>query len=174
MRDTRIGLIGFAAIATAILASAAPAAGQDGPKFGPPIKGICLFARDVALEGSRKGQEIKGRIGHAEQLVAKQVAADKARIQNELLALNQADSARRIQLMEQLNTITRFETDAKARIAAQSAAAFATIEPKLVAALTQVIGRRSCSLIVERSITYGWNNAMDITGEVIAEIDKAN
>ena len=173
MRHTRIGLIGAASIAACILALADSAAAQGGPKFGPPIPGVCLFARAVALEGSRYGREIKNRIGHAEALVSSQVKTDKARIEAELAALGQKDTARRLALLEALNTVTKFETDARARIAAQSAGAFAAIEPKLVSALSTVISRRSCSLIVERSITYGWNNTMDITDEVVAEIDRA-
>jgi Skp family chaperone for outer membrane proteins len=43
----------------------------------------------------------------------------------------------------------------------------------MVAALSKVVTQRRCSLIVERAITYGWNNGMDVTDAVIAAMNAA-
>jgi Skp family chaperone for outer membrane proteins len=38
-------------------------------------------------------------------------------------------------------------------------------------ALAKVITRQSCSLVLERDSSYGWNNAMDVTAAVTKEMD---
>lgn len=76
-------------------------------------------------------------------------------------------------LFEQMNTISRFETDAQSRIREQNTIAYRAIEPRMEAALAQTIIRRGCALIVERAITYGWNSEMDITQLVIETMDAA-
>jgi len=37
--------------------------------------------------------------------------------------------------------------------------------------LAKVVTRQACSLVLERDNSYGWNNAMDITGDVTQEMD---
>lgn len=171
MRRSGIALI---LLAVAAPASATPATAGGAPKFGAPIPGLCLLARAEAMDGSRTGKEIKQRIDHAQGLVTRQVVADKERLERELAAAGPKDAVLRMQIIQKLNAISQFENDARARIADRSSAAQAAIEPRFVAALSAVVSRRSCSLIVERTITYGWNHGMDITGEVISAMDAAN
>ncbi len=38
-------------------------------------------------------------------------------------------------------------------------------------ALSHVITRNACSVVIERDNAYGWNNAMDITPVVAREMD---
>jgi Skp family chaperone for outer membrane proteins len=40
-------------------------------------------------------------------------------------------------------------------------------------ALTRVITRSACSVVMERDNAYGWNNAMDITPATAREMDGA-
>lgn len=151
-----------------------PATAQSGPKFGPPVPGVCLLGRADALEKSARGREIAARITRAESLLAGKVAGDKARVQAELARLGSVNTARRLALLQEMNTIVQYDRDSQARIEALSTSGYAAIEPALVAALSKVVTQRRCSLIVERSITYGWNNAMDITDAVIVAIDAGS
>lgn len=145
----------------------------EGIRFGPPIPGLCLLSRADALAGSRAAQAAQARIDRARALVAQQAAGDRARIQAALVGPEGSDPSARAALLQRLDAVRRVEADAEARIAAQSTAAFATIEQDMASALGVVVGRKRCSLIVERSITYGWSNAMDVTPDVIAEMDRA-
>jgi Skp family chaperone for outer membrane proteins len=150
--------------------SGAPAAAQS---FGPPIAGVCLFGRSDALEKSARGKEIAARIARAENALSEKVAGDRARIQAEAAHLDGRDS-RRVAQQQLLAIVDQYEKDVQARIKMQSALGYAVIEPVMVAALSQVITEKRCSLIVERSITYGWNNGMDITDIVISRIDATS
>ena len=170
MRARSFCLIGAAALALASL-EPAPAAAQAGPVFGPPIAGMCLFARKEALETSQAGRAIALRVGSAEQALQLQIAAERTRIEGHLEALRPADSTQRMALFEQMNTISRFEADAQSRIREQTVIAYRAIEPPMEAALTKTITQRGCALIVERAITYGWNSEMDITRQVIESMD---
>lgn len=153
--------------ATAAAGPSAPAV----PRFGPPVAGMCLFARKEALETSRSGQAIARRVDGAQVALQQQIAAERTRIDGQLAALRANDSAQRIALFEQMNTISRFETDAQSRIREQTTVAYRAIEPRMEAALAQTITRRGCAIIVEREITYGWNSQMDITRQVIETMD---
>ena len=51
---------------SAAAAPTAPAAAPAGPRFGPPVAGLCLFARKDALETSEAGKDIARRVGGAE------------------------------------------------------------------------------------------------------------
>lgn len=158
---------------SAAAAPTAPAAAPAGPRFGPPVAGLCLFARKDALETSEAGKDIARRVGGAELALQQQIAAERTRIDGQLAALRAGDSAQRMALFEQMNTISRFETDAQSRIREQNTIAYRAIEPRMEAALAQTIIRRGCALIVERAITYGWNSEMDITQLVIETMDAA-
>lgn len=148
-----------------------PIAAQQSPQFGPAVEGICLFARDEALRTSEMGRDIARRIGDARKAVQQQVASEKTRIDNELARLRSNDSERRMELFDEMNTVNRFEANANNRIEQQTEVAFRGIEPAMESALGSVVTRRKCGLIVERSITYGWNSAMDITPAVVAAMN---
>lgn len=168
MHGSRLRIISVAMLA-ALMGTSASA--QSSPQFGPPVPGVCLFARGEALENSALGKDIARKIREARVLVQQQVGNEKGRIEAELAGLRTNDSSRRMELFDEMNTVNRFEANANNRIEEQTAVAFRSIEPTMEAALAAVVTKRKCGLIVERSITYGWNSAMDITPAVIATMD---
>ena len=170
-RILTIGTMVAGLCAGQVVSARAPAAGEI--RFGPPIEGLCLLARADALAGSRAAQATRARIDTARSAVMKQAGGERARLQAALTGPEGNDPATRASLVQQLDAVRKFEHDAETRIAAQSTAAYAAIEQDMASALGVVVGRKACSLIVERSITYGWSNAMDITPDVIAEMDRA-
>lgn len=171
MCGCRIGVIGAVAF---VCATAGNAIAQPTPRFGPPVPGVCLFARAEALENSRIGKDIAQKIREARILLQQQVGDEKGRIEAELKGLRSSDSARRMELFDQMNTVNQFEANANGRIEEQTAVAFRAVEPVMEAALAKTVTEQKCGLIVERSITYGWNSAMDITPIVIAAMDDSN
>lgn len=159
------------AVGASLLSAAASA--QQAPTFGPPIPGMCIFGRSAALEGSNRGREVAARIAAAGKMVSARAQGDRSRIQSELSRPGQQDPSRRAALMQELNAVQQFENDARNSIQARSAEGYAALEPSMVAALSKVVTERRCSLIVERAITYGWNNGMDVTDAVIAAMNAS-
>ena len=170
MRWLRIGLAGAAAAIVAL--AAAPAVAEDPARFGPPIPGVCLLGRSHVLENADAARAVAGRVRQAETALDSQLSADRARLQGELAGLpassgDPAIVSRRGSLVEQLAALSRFETEARERIRGQTSRADGAVEALLATALARVITRDRCSLVVERSGIYGWNNAMDVTDQVI-------
>ena len=91
------------------------------------------------------------------QLEARQNATAPIEYQRQLAALNQ-----QVQALEQQQN---------GRFIAAQARGQQQIDRALGEALSRVITRTACSLVLEREHSYGWNNAMDITPAVIGEMD---
>ena len=175
MRWLRIGLAGAAGATIALAAGSALAA--EPARFGPPIPGICLLGRSYVLENAAAARAVAGRVRQAETALDSQVATDRARLQGELAGLPASSGepvvvSRRTSVIEQLTTLSRFESEARERIRAQTSLAHGEVEAQLALALARVITRDRCSLVVERTGTYGWNNAMDVTDQVIEAMNS--
>ncbi len=178
MKSGSMAFVGLAALFIAASAAspvAAQTSGSSGPAFGPALPGICLLAKKEALTASAASRAIEARIAAAERALATAAAQQEAgftarRGQLAMLQgkLAPADYARR---MADIDTDQRTAAATRNRqtalIASEAAKARASREQRLAQALTSVVTAKKCSLIVERDATYGWNNAMDITPDVM-------
>ena len=164
--------IGFVTASLLICASV-PAAAQT---FGPPISGMCLLSREAAIAASSAGRSMQEQLRQMQaslggELAQRRSALDQQRQQLEAQQSTiapieyqrlQAELGRQVQLLdEQQNALF---------IAAQSRGQ-QQVDRALSAALSRVITRATCSVVLERDHSYGWNNAMDITGVVAGEMD---
>lgn len=164
--------VGIAALS---LPAAAQTGGARGPAFGPALPGICLLAKKDALTGSASSRAVETRIAAAERALATATAQQQATfttrrgqlamLQGKLARADYARSLADIDTDERTAIATRSRQ--AALIASEAAKARAGGEQRLAQALTSVVTAKKCSLIVERDATYGWNNAMDITPDVV-------
>jgi Skp family chaperone for outer membrane proteins len=181
-RTLASALLALAASSTGALAQtpATPAPAANVPTYGPPISGVCLFTRDVALNTSQAGVGVNQQLQQISQGIAsnlnperdaiaaedKAIAAEKAKLsaakfQERALALQ-----KRAQTYEQtVQTRNAQLTQTRDKAMAQIADA---VTPIVVAKITE----HHCSLVFEsRGIVYGANPAMDLTPEVIQQLN---
>jgi Skp family chaperone for outer membrane proteins len=147
--------------------------------MGPPVPGICLFARDAALGSSKAGVAANARMRELSQQVQAELAPERRTITTEDTVLK-TDGARmspayrqqRIDaLQKRAAAFVELERVRSAQI--QQTRRFATVEilKPMNAALTPIATSRHCSVIFERSTSYGFNTAMDLTPAVVQQTD---
>jgi Skp family chaperone for outer membrane proteins len=165
-----IGLI----TASLLACIGAPAAAQT---FGLPITGMCLLSRTGAIGASRAGQSMQVQLQQMQASLSGELARRRSGVEHQRRQLEsrqnaippleyqrqQADLNRLMQAIDQEQN-TRF-------IAAQQRGQ-QQIDRALADALAGVITRNECAAVFERDHSYGWNNAMDITGAVTAAMDS--
>jgi Skp family chaperone for outer membrane proteins len=168
--------------ATAALAlSAAPASAQPAlaPTYGPPTPGVCLFAQAEALSHSKAGvsadQQLKQfAVGIEAELTAERSAIynDDRALAAQRASLSAADYQQRTEQLRQRYAEldhTRSLRDAQLNLTRNQAAE--QVMKVLKPSLADTITARKCSFVLERSVTYGAADALDITGAVIQRMD---
>ena len=164
--------------ATPGLASAQAAAASPNP-MGPPIPGICLFARDAAIANSKAGQATDARLRQLGQTVQAELAPEQQALiaENNALKTSAATlpAAQRDQRITALNTrATAFNQKQQLRTAQLQATRTQALE-QILKPMDEILGpistSRRCSVVFERTTTYGFNTAMDLTPAVVQQMD---
>ena len=169
------------ASAAPVVTAATPAPAANVPTYGPPISGVCVFSRDVALNSSDAGVGVNKQLaplyqaaqselnGERDALAKdnKALFAEKAKLSNSkfqkrLAALQQRAQAYNATLQTRNAQFTQTRAKAMDQIAA-------AVTPILVDAITA----HKCALIVERANIYGANPAMDLTSDVVKQLNIA-
>lgn len=159
-----------------LLLSATPAIAQA-PTFGAPTPGICLFAHQVALGRSRAGIAANRQLIDQANVAAQAAAVTEAAIAADRAAIlrrgeKAADYPRRVAALQQ--RIAQAGADAAARARdfdAARARGTQAIDAALSRVLARVIDGRACAVVFERSGAHAWNKALDITDQVVADLD---
>ncbi len=157
-----------------------PAPGPAGPTFGPPIAGVCVFNRRVALDRSQAGQSVAQQLAQFAQGIKGELGAQKNAIVADDRALAQRKaSTPAAQFQQSVNELkVRYAAlDRTARVRQDqlertSRDAAGLISRATAPALSAVITQRKCSLVVDSGILFGANAAMDITGPVILLLNQ--
>lgn len=167
-------LIGMFAVALAALIGA-PASAQT---FGPPIAGMCLLSRAGAISASRAGQSMQAQLRQMQASLSSELAQRRASLDVQRRALEGRQSAiAPIEFQRQLTGLNQqaqtLEQQQNARFIAAQTRGQQQVDRALNDALSRVITRSACSVVMERDNAYGWNNAMDITPATAREMDGA-
>ena len=172
-----------ATVITAPVTPAAPAPTQAAnvPTYGEPIAGICVFSRDVALATSNAGLGVNKQLAPLYQAAQTELngqrdalTKDKKTLFAEKAKLSAAKFQKRLAALQQraqvYNTVLQTRnaqfTQTRAKAMDQIAAA---VTPILVDAITA----HHCALVVERASIYGANPAMDLTADVVKQLNIA-
>lgn len=176
---------GLALASVASLAAAGLAVGMAAaqpappPAYGPPTPGVCLFAQAQALSQSKAGTSADQQLRQFAAGVDAELGAERTAIYNDDRALaaqkatlGPADYQQRTELLRQRYANLDRERalrDAQLNLTRKLAAdqVMKVLEPSL----SETITARKCSFVLERSVTYGANDALDITGQVIQQMD---
>ena len=144
--------------------------------FGPPVAGMCLLSRTAAIGASRAGQSMQALLGQMQAMLKGELAQRRAAIDQQRRALEGRRNAtapieyqRQSALLDQ--HAQALEQQQNARFIAAQTHGQQQIDSALGEALARVITRQACGVVLERDQSYGWNNAMDITGAVTSEMD---
>ncbi|UIJ45516.1 OmpH family outer membrane protein [Sphingomonas cannabina] len=161
-------------IAASLLACAGmPAQAQT---FGPPIQGLCLLSRAGAIAASRAGQSMQAQLKQMQGSLNGDLAQRRAALDQQRRQLEARQSAiAPIEYQRQLTALNQqaqtLEQQQNARFIAVQQRGQQQIDGALGQALSRVVTRTACSVVMERDHAYGWNNAMDVTGAVTKEMD---
>jgi len=165
-------LIGVSIIGLAMLVGA-PASAQT---FGPPIAGMCLLSRAGAIGASRAGQSMQVQLRQMQASLNADLAQRRASLdqQRRMLEARQGAVAP-IEFQRQLAGLNQqaqaLDQQQNARFIAAQTRGQQQVDRALNDALSRVITRSACSVVMERDNAYGWNNAMDITPATAREMD---
>ena len=151
-----------------------PASAQT---FGPPIAGMCLLSRAGAISGSRAGQSMQAQLRQMQAALNGELAQRRASLDRERRALEGRQSAiAPIEFQRQMAALNQraqaLEQQQNARFIAAQTRGQQQIDRALNDALSRVITRNACGVVLERDHAYGWNNAMDITHAVARDMDN--
>jgi Skp family chaperone for outer membrane proteins len=168
MRLTGVLIIGLATIV------GAPASAQT---FGPPITGMCLLSRVGAIGASRAGQSLQVQLRQLQTSLSSDLAQRRASLDVQRRALEGRQAAiAPIEFQRLLAGLDQqaqaLEQQQNARFVAAQTRGQQQVDRALNDALTRVITRSVCSVVMERDNAYGWNNAMDITPTTAREMDS--
>jgi Skp family chaperone for outer membrane proteins len=168
MRSIGVLLTGLAMLA------AAPASAQT---FGPPVAGLCLLSRAGAISASRAGQSLQAQLRQMQASLNADLAQRRASIdqQRRLLEAQQGVIAP-IEFQRQLAGLNQqaqtLDQQQNARFIAAQTRGQQQVDRTLNDALSRIITRNACGVVIERDNAYGWNNAMDITPATAREMDS--
>jgi Skp family chaperone for outer membrane proteins len=165
-------LIGVVATSFLALASV-PAFAQT---FGPPIPGFCMLSRAGAIRASRAGQSMQVQLRQMQATLNAELAQRRSALDQQRRALEAQQSAiAPIEFKRQLaglnQQVEALDQQQNARFIAAQTRGQQQIDRALNEALSRVITRSACSVVMERDNAYGWNNAMDITAAAAREMD---
>lgn len=165
-------LIGVFVAALAALVGV-PASAQT---FGPPIAGLCLLSRTGAISASRAGQSMQTQLRQMQASLNGELAQKRASLDVQRRALEGRQSAiAPIEYQRLLTGVNQqaqtLEQQQNARFVAAQTHGQQQVDRALNEALSRVITRSACSVVMERDNAYGWNNAMDITTATAREMD---
>ena len=159
-----IGGVAVAQPARPAAPGASPGPAAATPTFATATPGVCLLSRDGAIGGSKAGQEATIHMQQLANDISNELSAQRGAIgQGNDLSQSVQQRAQAVAQLEQLRgaQLQRTKLLAEQQIAGA-----------LGGAIVPVVTAAKCSVIFERGNSYGWNPAMDITPQVILELDK--
>ena len=172
-------VIGAAALASVLGASAASAQTAGPANVGPAIPGVCVFFNQQLLAQSTAGQSVQTRMGQLATEVQGELQPYATTIQTEAQALQQGASTiapadlqsrrqalqQRAQEAQQLQQ-TR-EDELRYTLGEQRRLISVAVEPLLVA----IYQEKGCGILIDRESVFIMNPAMDVTADVIARLN---
>ena len=142
----------------------APAASVTTPTFATATPGVCLLSRDGAIGGSKAGQEATIHMQQLANGISTELSTQRG-------AIGQGtDPSQSVQ--QRAQAVAQLEQLRGAQLQRTKLLAEQQIAGALGGAIVPVVAAAKCSVIFERGNSYGWNPAMDITPQVILELDK--
>jgi Skp family chaperone for outer membrane proteins len=172
------------ALAQTPAAPASPAATPPAnvPTYGPPLTGVCVFTRDAALNTSQAGVSANQQLQQIAQGIAASLNPERDAIsaEDKALAAEKAKLSpaklqeRGLALQKRAQAYGQTVQTRNAQLTQTHDKAFSQIAQAMTPILVSKITEHHCSLVMEsRGIIYGANPAMDLTSEVVQQLNAA-
>jgi Skp family chaperone for outer membrane proteins len=151
------------------------------PAYGPPLTGVCLFSRDIALNSSQAGVSVGQQLQQISQGIQTNLNPQRDAIAKEDTTLNAqkaklpaAQYAQRVnELQQRAQAFTQTVQTRNAQITQTHDKAMDQIAAAINPILIASISAHHCSLVLERNGIYGANPAMDLTAEVVQKLNAS-
>lgn len=148
--------------------------------YGPPIVGLCLFARAEALTRSQAGVSATQQLAQFGLGIDAELKAQEGAIHNDDVALATQKSVlpaadyqqRVVQMRQRYADLDRTRALRAAQLDVTRKQALAVVGQIVDPSLADTITTHRCSAVFERSATYGAAGASDITPAVIQKMDS--
>lgn len=159
-----------------LTASLLACTGAQAQTFGPPITGLCLLSRSGAISTSRAGASLQAQLKQMQASLSGELAQQRASLDQQRRQLEgRQGTIAPIEYQRQLAALNQqvkaLDQQQNNRFIAAQTRGQQQVDRALGEALSRVITRSACSVVMERDHAYGWNNAMDITPAVSHEMD---
>ncbi|MEO8812186.1 MAG: OmpH family outer membrane protein [Caulobacteraceae bacterium] len=176
------GRVSITVLAAAMAAAAGPALSQTAPAvtWGPPIAGVCLFGREQAVTTSTAGASAIRQLQTLTQTSTASlgpeqnaIKAEEQTLRGQAATLAPATLQQRAAALNQ--RVQNFQQTVKAKnkqLGDAQAAAVGKIEAEINTILPPLATSHRCSVVFERGTSYGSNPAMDLTPEVITQLNS--
>ncbi len=146
-----------------------------------PIPGVCVLSREAMFDLSKVGLNVTGQFRSARDAAQKQVSAEEGSITADIRALESekaslTEDLYRQRQLELAGRLRDLRAEAAQKSQALEAARQEAVKKIAVAAqpfIAEVYQRHHCSLLLSRDAVLAGNPGMDITAEVIKELDVA-
>jgi len=147
--------------------------------WGAPISGVCVLGRDAAIRGSTAGASVASQLKQLTQTANSTFAPEEQSIKTEQQALRAQASTltpaalqqRSIALNKRVQTLQENAQSKDKQLSQAQNTAVGQILQAMDGILPGLVSTHRCSLVLERGGTYGSNPAMDITQEVVAQLN---
>lgn len=145
--------------------------------FGPPITGLCLLSRAGAIDASRANQSLQVQLRQMQSSLSGELAQQRTALERQRQALEARRNATApIQYQREQAALNQqaqaLDTKQNAIFIEAQRRGQQQVDRALNEALARVITQKACSVVMERDNSYGWNNAMDITGAVTEQMNS--
>ena len=176
-------LAAFGIAATAFAQTAPAPARPTAPAVapGPIIAGVCTFSNDRAIGTSLVGKAVGARLQQLSQAADAELRAERTRLETEKRSL-EAQRATPTMTQEQIEQraltynqqAAAFERKAQLRVRELQATEqkqLQRVAQELQPLILQAYAERNCGLMVDRSVIYAANPAMDVTDIVVQKLN---
>jgi Skp family chaperone for outer membrane proteins len=157
----------------------APAAAAPAVNWGAPITGLCVLSRDAAVGGSSAGASASSQLKQLTDTAnaslvpeAQAIKTEQQSLRSQASTLTQAALQQRSSALNQ--RIQAYQDNAQTKnkqLSQAQTTAITQIEQQIGTLLPSLVNSHRCSVILERGGTYGANPAMDLTQEVITQLN---
>jgi outer membrane protein len=181
MKMSRLKAVHGAAVSALVIAAGAPAAAQVVAAPGAPLAGVCVYSENVLLGQSQAGvsanrqlTQIQASVNNELRALQDKLVADDQALTAQKAALQAAEfSQRTTALQARARDLQNLSNVRNGQLTRTRDGAIAQISKAALPLLNASLTAHHCAIVLDKGPVYTVNPAMDLTGEVIQQLNAA-
>lgn len=181
MKNFHLKALRGASVSVILIAAGAPATAQVVAAPGPPLAGVCVYSENVLLGQSQAGVSANRQLTQIQASVNNELRA----LQDKLVADDQALTAqkatlpaaefgqRTTALQARARDLQNLSNVRNGQLTRTRNGAIAEISKAALPLLNASLTAHRCAIVLDKGPIYTVNPAMDLTGEVIQQLNAA-